>query len=118
MKRLISLALALSLMFTISLVTACEQKPEVKEYKGEVIELSEYEGNYSILVKVDKEQFTDGQLSMGLNSDIELVDSKGEAVTPEKFIRGSKITFYSSGELLLCYPPILNGTEKIVLETK
>ena len=116
MKKLISCILVLSLAFVISLVTACEQKPEIKEYKGEVIELSEYEGNYSILVKVSKEDFSDDQLTMGLNSDMELVDSKGEALTPDKFVRDSKITFYTSGELLLSYPPILNGTTKVVLE--
>ena len=116
MKKLISCILVLSLAFVISLVTACEQKPEIKEYKGEVIELSEYEGNYSILVKVSKENFSDDQLTIGLNSDMELVDSKDEALTPDKFVRDSKITFYTSGELLLSYPPILNGTTKVVLE--
>lgn len=116
MKKLISCILVLSLAFVISLVTACGSKPEIKEYKGEVIELSEYEGNYSILVKVSKEDFSDDQLTIGLNSDMELVDSKGEAVTPDKSVRGRKITFYSSGELLLSYPPILRGTTKVVLE--
>lgn len=115
-KRIVALFSAISLVFVISLVTACESKPEIKEYKGEVIELSEYEGNYSILVKVSKEDFSDDQLTIGLNSDMELVDSKGEAVTPDKFVRGRKITFYTSGELLLSYPPILRGTTKVVLE--
>ncbi len=115
-KRFISCLLAFSLMFAISLVTACE-KTEIKEYSGEVVQLSEYEGNYSILVKVDKEDFTDGQLSIGLNSDMELVDADGEAVTADKFVEKSKITFYADGEnLLLSYPPILNGVTKIVLE--
>lgn len=104
------------LMLAITFVTACN-KVEIKEYKGEVVQLSEYDGNYSILVKVDKEDFTDGQITIGLNSDMELVDTEGEAVTADKFVEKSEITFYADGEnLLLSYPPILNGVTKIVLE--
>lgn len=118
LKRFISCLPVFSLMLAISLVTACE-KAEIKEYSGEVIQLSEYEGNYSILVKVDKEDFTDGQLTIGLNSDMELVDAEGEAVTADKFVEKSSITFYADGEeLLLSFPPILNGVTKIVLQSE
>ena len=115
-KRIISLISAISLVFAITLVTSCDT-PEIKEFKGEVIKLSQYNGNYSILVKVDKEIFSDDQLSIGLNSDMELVNSDDEVLTADKFVENSKITFYSTGEnILLSYPPILNGVTKIVLE--
>ncbi len=113
LRKIISV---LMMAVAVICISGCEK--ELVSATGTISQLNSYEGNYSILVNVESSDLGTDVVTIGLNSDMELTDSSGKAISAEEFVKGSKITFTyeKDTEMLICYPPILNGCKTVILE--